>query len=361
MHLDQPTTHLIVGARPNYMKVKVLLDLLPHATLVHTGQHYSAEMFGSFLEQLGMRAPDLTLEPRRDSQVTLIASTMMQLEQLWHERRPRLVIVVGDVNATLAAALVASRGGIPVAHVEAGLRSRDLSMPEEVNRIATDACSSFLFCSEPAGVENLEREGRRAGVVLAGNTMIDCLVALRPRIEARAIRAELGLGGTRYAVLTLHRPANVDDPARLAEILGFLDATGTRFVYPVHPRVAIPDRFRNIRLVPPLGYLDFLKLVTECDFVFTDSGGIQEETTFLSVPCVTYRTTTERPWTVEHGTNELLTSLAGYEGALERARGKRGSVPACWDGRASERIVSHLVDARALLEEGLASNLPSDR
>ena len=334
--------HLVVGARPNYMKAKRLLELLPPSTLIHTGQHFSSELGSEFLGRLGIRTPDVVLAPHRRSQVSLFTSVMDQFERFWHESKPGLVIVFGDVNSTAAAALVASRMGIPVAHVEAGLRSRDLQMPEEVNRILTDACSSLLFCSEPSGVDNLHAEGRREDVYLVGNTMIDCLVALRPLIHRSGILNRHGLAPGQYAVCTFHRPANVDDPAALRRLLTQVDRLDTRFIYPVHPRVDPGDGFRNITTTSPLFYADFIKLVSEAAFVLTDSGGIQEESTFLGVPCLTYRDSTERPITVDQGTNALIADIAEVGPTLETIQ-QRHVVPIeYWDGRASERIVKAL-------------------
>lgn len=338
----QSSIHIVVGARPNYMKVKVLLELLPRVTLIHTGQHFSPEMASSFLGGLGIRQPDVMLSPNRRSQMAMIADLMSDLEEFWETNRAGLVIVVGDVNSTAAAALTASRLGIPVAHIEAGLRSRDLSMPEEVNRILADACSKYLFCSESSGVENLRTEGRSDGIFHVGNTMIDCLVSLLPQIEQSTIVEKLELAPSHYAVCTFHRPSNVDDPQNLHRILHYLNSIGEPVVYPVHPRVTLNGSYRNIRTVSPLFYADFIKLVKDSRFVITDSGGIQEETTFLNVPCLTYRGNTERPSTIEHGTNELLLDLDDFPHALERVRSKTSQGIEKWDGRASRRIVDIL-------------------
>ncbi|MCX6046618.1 MAG: UDP-N-acetylglucosamine 2-epimerase (non-hydrolyzing) [Chloroflexi bacterium] len=345
MPLNHKSVHIVVGARPNYMKVKVLLGLLPNCTLIHTGQHFAEKMSTAFFAQLGIKAPDRVLEPLRQSQIAMIASTMQQLEAYWRENSPRLVIVVGDVNSTMAAALTASRLNLKIAHIEAGLRSRDLSMPEEINRILADACSNYLFCSEQAGVENLAAESRTDHVYLVGNTMIDCLIALQPLIDGRSILAALNLSPVDYAVLTLHRPSNVDNGEKLQHILGFLDKTGHKFIYPVHPRISMDKTFKNIRIVQPLLYLDFIKLVKESTFVFTDSGGLQEETTYLGIPCLTFRPTTERPSTIQLGTNELLQNLEDFEKILDYTLTKTSSIPPFWDGKASARIIKILNEA----------------
>ena len=356
---NYPKIHFVVGARPNYMKAKVLLDLLPNVTLIHTGQHFSPELGGEFLARLGVRQPDVVLAPQRGSQVTLLTSVMQQLDQFWAKSKPGLAIVFGDVNSTAAAALVASRTGIPIAHVEAGLRSRDLSMPEEVNRILTDACASLLFCTEPSGIDNLRNEGRTDGVHLVGNTMIDCLVALRPQIDDSDVLKRLALQPGQYAVCTFHRPSNVDDANALNCLLGRVDRLDRQFIYPVHPRVAVGTGFANIRTIPPLFYSDFIKLVSESAFVLTDSGGIQEETTFLGVPCLTYRSSTERPITIDQGTNVLLENIRDVPQWLEEISGRERRPIEHWDGRASERIVDILRSSfPELVAEGY---LPGDR
>ena len=341
--LNSSDIHLVVGARPNYMKAKVLLELLPDATLIHTGQHFTPELGEEFLNRLGIRQPDVILNPERGSQAQLWASLMVQLEEHWQESRPKLLIVFGDVNSTAAAALVASRMGIQVAHVEAGLRSRDLKMPEEVNRILTDACSDLLLCSEPSGVNNLRAEGRSQGVHLVGNAMIDCLVSLRPMIDQSDVLDRLNLTPNEYAVCTFHRPANVDHPDHFSRLLQDVDQLGHPFVFPVHPRVKITDDCRNITRTPPLFYTDFMRLVSQASYVLTDSGGRQEETSFLGVPCLTYRTTTERPVTIDQGTNRLLPDFGQVHGLLDEIRQQEHQPIENWDGRASHRMVDILL------------------
>lgn len=336
--------HVIVGARPNYMKVKVLLELLPDCQLIHSGQHFSPEMAGGFLDRLGIRQPDVILQPCRDSQVKLLASLLTLFETHWQTNRPECVVVVGDVNSTAAAALTASRMGIPVAHIEAGLRSRDLSMPEEVNRILTDSCSRYGFCSEVSGVENLAAEGRSEGIHLVGNTMIDCLASLMPEIESGGLLETLQLTAGEYAVCTFHRPANVDDVSKLDRILARLNRTGYRFVFPVHPRVKPSRGYDNIRMIDPLFYTDFMQLVKNAKFVVTDSGGLQEETSWLGIPCVTFRPNTERPSTIQWGTNELLLDLVDFDVTLDKVLNKQPQKIEYWDGRASHRIVNRLAE-----------------
>ena len=342
MSLSEKQVHVIVGARPNYMKVKLLMELLPTAVLIHSGQHYSEELFSGFLSKLGIRRPDVQLQPDRASQIKLISDLMVKYEAFWNEQQPDLVIVVGDVNSTAAAALVASRNEIPVAHIEAGLRSRDLQMPEEVNRILTDACSQFLFCSEPSGVENLKSEGRDDGVFLVGNTMIDCLCSVLPEIEQSPVLEDLGLESREYAVCTFHRPSNVDDKSKLVSILEELNSLGTRFVFPVHPRVGELPCFENITAIPPQFYFEFIKLVKESSYVVTDSGGLQEETTYLGVPCATLRPNTERPITIDQGTNQLLRSPVDLSNTIAEIRSRDVVPVSSWDGRATHRILDIL-------------------
>lgn len=339
VNLSDKAIHVIVGARPNYMKVKVLMELLPTATLIHSGQHYSDELFTGFLDKLGIRRPDIQLVPDRRSQVRMISDLMNKYEDLWNESRPDLVVVVGDVNSTAAAALTASRNQIPVAHIEAGLRSRDLSMPEEVNRILTDSCSSLLLCSEPSGVENLATEGRKEGVHLVGNTMIDCLCSVMPQIDQCDVLERMQLIPGEYAVCTFHRPSNVDDKTNLISILDQLDHFGLPFILPVHPRVGELPVFENIITVPPQFYFEFMKLVKESRFVVTDSGGLQEETTFLGVPCATMRPNTERPITITAGTNQLISEAVDLAETLEEIRDRQVAPIPTWDGQATHRIL----------------------
>jgi UDP-N-acetylglucosamine 2-epimerase (non-hydrolysing) len=350
----------IVGARPNFMKAApVVAEMARHpdlfeSILVHTGQHYDENMSAAFLRDLELPTPDVFLGIGSGTHAQQTARVLLALEPVLHRRRPDWVIVVGDVNSTAAAALTCSKLGIRVAHVEAGLRSFDRTMPEEINRIVADHVSDLLFTTEESGNDNLRREGiPDEKVRFVGNVMIDSLVRHLARAERSDVLRKLGgLERGQYAVVTLHRPANVDDPAVLAEILAALESISAHLpiVFPVHPRarermVAIGWQAPAARiLVPePLAYLDFLRLLSQSRLVLTDSGGIQEETTFLGIPCLTLRPNTERPVTIRMGTNQLVDPrgdqiVAAAEAALNGG-GKRGNVPPLWDGRAAERIV----------------------
>ncbi len=359
----------IVGARPNLMKIAAVDRALRRhdgiePVLVHTGQHYDERLSGLFLEQLGLPAPDHYLGVGSGPHGEQTGRIMIALEPLLLELEPALVIVVGDVNSTAAAALVAAKLGQRVAHVEAGLRSFDRTMPEELNRIVTDALSDLLFVTEPSGTENLRREGiPPERIHFVGNVMIDTLLEHRERAAELDMPARLGLEPGGYAVATLHRPANVDSPAALARLIAVLEGVAERLpiIFPVHPRTAA--RLRNggqwqslsgipaLRLVEPLGYLEFLGLMADARVVLTDSGGIQEETTVLGVPCLTLRENTERPVTIERGTNRLagrepssvLAALDDVLGDGHRATG----VPELWDGRAAERIADIILRLRS--------------
>ena len=323
--------------------------------LVHTGQHYDEAMSESFFRELGIAAPGVNLGVGSGSHAAMTAEVLRQIEPILIAQKPDALIVVGDVNSTLAAALAASKLGVRVAHVEAGLRSGDRSMPEEINRVLTDAISEWMFVTEPAGRENLLREGVPAARIhFVGNVMIDTLVANLARAREQNTLARLGLRAGEYVALTLHRPSNVDDPARLSALFSVFEDVHRELpvVFPVHPRTraAIEEKLggRAPRLVTtePLGYLDFLALMADARFVLTDSGGVQEETTALGVPCLTMRENTERPITVSEGTN----TLAGTDPGVIRTEvkkmlageTKRGRVPSLWDGRAAERIAAVL-------------------
>ena len=351
---------VVAGARPNFMKVAPLMWEIAgregvEARLVHTGQHYDRRMSELFFEELRIPRPDADLGVGSGSHAMQTAEVMKRFEPVVLEGRPDAVVVVGDVNSTLACALTAVKLGVPVAHVEAGLRSFDRSMPEEINRVLTDAISRWLLVSEPSGVENLRREGvADERVSLVGNVMIDTLLACRELSRRSPILDQLGLSGRAFGVLTLHRPANVDDPAVLAGLLRAIERLqrDLPIVFPVHPRTAKALEAHDLRSLPglrpiePLGYLDFLRLVSEARLVLTDSGGLQEETTVLGIPCLTLRENTERPITVERGTNTLVgldpdrIVAAGLE-ALARPAGPRPA-PELWDGRAAVRIVDVL-------------------
>jgi UDP-N-acetylglucosamine 2-epimerase (non-hydrolysing) len=353
----------VVGARPNYMKVAPLhrafaryADRVEHL-IVHTGQHYDAEMSDVFFADLEMPQPAVFLGVGSGTHAQQTARIMLAFEPVCMQLRPQLVIVVGDVNSTIACALTAVKMGIPVAHVEAGLRSFDRTMPEEINRVATDAIADYFFVTEPSGVENLRREGALPErIFLVGNTMIDSLLFALPKAKASRLRERLGLRPREYVVVTLHRPSNVDNPEQLRQLLQILGelAEWREVVFPAHPRTrqAI-ERFglqrlvEPLRLLPPLSYVEFIALVLEADFVLTDSGGIQEETTYLGIPCLTLRTTTERPITCQMGTNQLVPpqpeALRRALAALRNGERKRGQVPPLWDGHAAERIAQIVV------------------
>lgn len=359
----KPEILLVAGARPNFMKIAPIAAALREddrlvGTIVHTEQHYDRKMSALFFEELGIPEPTLRLGVGSGSHARQTAEVMTRLEPVLVERKPAAVLVVGDVNSTVAAALVAVKLGIPVAHVEAGLRSFDRSMPEEINRLLTDQISDWLFVSERSGLANLAREGVEPSKVhFVGNVMIDTLLRFRARALALDAPRAHALPARGYAVVTLHRPANVDDPDVLARLLGPIVALGERLpvVFPVHPRTAGTIERSGIglgpgiRLLPPIGYLEFLGLLASARLVLTDSGGIQEETTVLEVPCVTLRDNTERPVTIEEGTNRLGgTDPVGIRRAIEEALAASGEprVPELWDGSAASRIVEVL--ARSL-------------
>jgi UDP-N-acetylglucosamine 2-epimerase (non-hydrolysing) len=353
---------IVVGAaRPNFMKIAPVIRALEErgveVTLVHTGQHYDAQMSDAFFRDLGMRSPDVRLGIGSGSHAEQTAAVMVAFEPLLAEIRPYAVVVVGDVNSTLACALVAAKAGVPVAHVEAGLRSDDRSMPEEINRIMVDAISDWLLTPSPDADQNLMLEGvARERVWCVGNVMVDSLLANRSRADALSLLRRLDLRPQGYTLLTLHRPSNVDDAETLARLLDAVEivAYDRPVVFPAHPRTraklvehGLMDRveaMHNLRLVEPLGYLDCLALLDHACVVMTDSGGIQEETTVLGVPCLTLRETTERPITVTHGTNLVVgtdpaTIVQAYDDVPKVRMERR---PDLWDGQAAARIAAVL-------------------
>jgi UDP-N-acetylglucosamine 2-epimerase (non-hydrolysing) len=359
----------VVGARPNFMKTApVMAEMgrrseLYEQLLVHTGQHYDYEMSEVFFGDLGLPEPDVFLGVGSGTHAEQTARTMVAFEQVVRQWTPSWVFVVGDVNSTLACSLVCAKLGVQVAHVEAGLRSRDRSMPEEINRLVTDQLADLLFTPSRDADANLVAEGIDARKIhFVGNVMIDSLVRSLAEASARTVGADLGLEPGAYAVVTLHRPSNVDDVRDLREIIGALQTINERLpiVFPIHPRTRqslgrdyVDELARELRVLPPLGYLDFIALVRTAGLVITDSGGLQEETTFLGIPCLTVRTTTERPVTIEQGTNRLVEQSreAIVAAALEAVRAPRHehAVPELWDGHAAPRIVqtlARLVDAR---------------
>jgi UDP-N-acetylglucosamine 2-epimerase (non-hydrolysing) len=349
------TVHVlhITGARPNFPKAAPVLRALTERgvrqQLVHTGQHYDERLSTVFFRQLGLPRPDIDLGVGSDTHGRQTAAIMIGLEELVTDARPSMIIVYGDVNSTVAAALVAAKLQIPLAHVEAGLRSFDMTMPEEVNRIVTDRISDLLFATSADAVAHLGNEGvDPARIHLVGNPMIDTLLANLDRFDAAKARAEHGIED-RFVVATLHRPGNVDDPADARALVTAMHAVAdqARVVIPLHPRgragLAAAGLFEHpgVTVLDPLGYVEFLGLVRGADAVVTDSGGVQEETTILGVPCLTLRPNTERPVTITHGTNRLATrdSLPSMVAACLRAgRPETWPVPPLWDGHAGERI-----------------------
>jgi UDP-N-acetylglucosamine 2-epimerase (non-hydrolysing) len=357
----------VVGARPNFMKAAPLVRLLharpaefPHL-LVHTGQHYDAQMSDSFFDELKIPSPDVNLEVGSGSHAETTGRVMIAIEPVMAAFKPDLVVVFGDVNSTMAAAITAKKQNVAVAHVEAGLRSLDRSMPEEINRLCTDAIADLLFTTDTIAGENLLREGHPAEHIhFVGNLMIDTLVAFREAAAAMRMTERLGLTPAAFATLTLHRPSNVDDAKTLRGILEAIAELGAEMpvLFPVHPRtrkriadfgldhlLGARSEGRGIRAVDPLGYLEFLSLNMSARLVLTDSGGIQEETTVLGVPCVTLRDNTERPITVLEGTNRLVGSApdrirAGIASALSAPATPRR--PALWDGHAADRVMAVL-------------------
>jgi UDP-N-acetylglucosamine 2-epimerase (non-hydrolysing) len=347
----------VVGARRNFMKIAPVVRALEaqgaEVAIVHTGQHYDERMSEVFFDELDLRLPDHHLGVGSGSHAEQTARVMTSFEPLIDKLEPDVVIVVGDVNSTLACALVAAKAGPLVAHVEAGLRSRDWSMPEEVNRLATDRVSDYLFAPSPDAVANLEAEGYRDDQIhLVGNVMIDSLLANLDRARARSTLSDLGLEAGGYGLVTLHRPSNVDDDATLQPILAALSRIARQLplVYPAHPRAAARVRRLgvplDVRMIPPAGYLDFLALQAGARLVLTDSGGVQEETTVLGVPCLTLRENTERPITVSEGTNRVVGTdpdriVSEAEDVL--AHGVEARRPRLWDGKAGARIAETLL------------------
>jgi UDP-N-acetylglucosamine 2-epimerase (non-hydrolysing) len=357
----------VCGARPNFMKIAALVRAYAEfpgleSVLVHTGQHYDERMSALFFRELELPEPDVNLEVGSGSHAAQTAEIMRRFEPVLLEQRPDWVVVVGDVNSTIACSLVAAKLGVRVAHVEAGLRSFDREMPEEINRVLTDQLSDLLFVTEPVGVENLRREGVAAQRIhLVGNVMIDTLLRHRERARRSRALVDLQLEAGDYVAVTLHRPSNVDDAATLGEIVAALRrvAQDAAVVFAVHPRthkrlretglLAAFEAGPRLRLIEPLGYLDFLHLMANARAVLTDSGGVQEETTILDVPCLTLRRNTERPITLEQGTNRLVAPERGAIldawGDVVAARWRRGVTPELWDGKAGARIARILAES----------------
>jgi UDP-N-acetylglucosamine 2-epimerase (non-hydrolysing) len=353
-----PKILCVAGARPNFMKVKPVVDALERravdVVLVHTGQHYDASMSDAFFRDLDLRQPDFSLGVGSGSHAEQTGKVMIAFEALLPDVEPDAVIVVGDVNSTLGCALVVAKSPALLAHVEAGLRSNDWSMPEEVNRIAVDHVSDLLLAPSPDAVENLFTEGLGERAVLVGNVMVDTLLANIERARLRPILPALELAEGAYGLVTLHRPANVDDDASLGRLVQALRevAQTLPLVLPAHPRararIAAQGEVPGLTIVPALGYLDFLALESAALVVLTDSGGVQEETTVLGVPCLTLRENTERPITVSEGTNRVVgtrpEAIVAAVADVVRCR-PQPRCPALWDGRASERVADSLLRA----------------
>ena len=352
---------IVVGTRPNFVKVTQFKRVVANypeldVRIVHTGQHYSAAMADVFFEQFGME-PDFFLEVPPGSPGTQMAEIMLRLERLIAEKYvPDLMIVVGDVNSTFAAALTANKLGIRLAHLESGLRSLDRTMPEEINRILTDEISDYYFVTEQSGLDNLVQEKKRGMAYFVGNTMIDTMVAYEEQIQASRIMEELDVVDGQFVLMTMHRPATVDVREELEKLVVLIEqiATMYKIVFPIHPRTVtrlrefgLEERLRDcsgLRLTEPLDYFAFQKLIAGAACILTDSGGVQEESTFRQVPCLTLRSSTERPSTVLLGTNELVTfdvtTLLDKIHCIHDGRWKRGEIPPLWDGNSTERIMS---------------------
>ncbi len=358
----------IVGARPNFMKIAPIMDAIKRHNqsstspikhmLVHTGQHYDEKMSKLFFDDLEIPKPDINLEVGSASHVEQTAEIMIKFEKVCLSEKPTHVLVVGDVNSTIACALVASKLNIKIIHVEAGLRSFDRSMPEEVNRVLTDAISDMLFITEKSAEENLRREGiPNDKIFFVGNVMIDALLKHKEQAKKSNILNVLNLEKQKYSVITLHRPSNVDDPIILKEIFTALNEISLKIplLYPVHPRARnnmdklYNDINGNIIFCDPLGYMDFLQITSNSRFVLTDSGGIQEETTVLGIPCLTIRENTERPVTISQGTNILVGTkkekIVQEAEKILKGKTQKSKIPDLWDGKTAERIVGILTSS----------------
>lgn len=356
----------IVATRPNFIKIAALHDAfekypLISSKILHTGQHYDENMSSIFFKELNIPKPHFYLGVNKGSPISQQANVMLKFETILKVEQPDLVLVVGDVNATVACSMVAVHAGIKVAHIEAGLRSEDPSMPEEINRIITDAISHDLFVTEDSGVSNLIKEGRgEKNIHLVGNVMIDTLVKYYPQIKRKTILNDLGINAKDYILMTMHRPSNVDQKASLLKTIKLIRQLGMykKIVFPIHPRTQKRfvdhgifeelENISNLYLLQPQPYLSFLHLMDNASLVITDSGGIQEETTFMKTPCLTIRKTTERPITIAVGTNILIKDFIVEDILIQvqeilNTKTKKGEIPELWDGNASERIVQILL------------------
>ncbi|MBV6440293.1 MAG: UDP-2,3-diacetamido-2,3-dideoxy-D-glucuronate 2-epimerase [Saprospiraceae bacterium] len=364
----------VVGARPNFVKIAALekaFRAYPQVgfQIVHTGQHYDPSLDEVFFRELDIPKPDFHLGVGSDTSNRQLGQMLLGLEPVLEKTRPHAVLVVGDTTSALAGALAASGTGIPIAHVEAGLRSGDRSMPEEINRILTDTVSDFLFVTEQAGLENLEKEGVAGEkVFFTGNCMMDTLMLFRDAAARTAMVQRLGLTVRQYALVTLHRPSNVDTEKGLETVIRILEAMSEEIplVFPVHPRtagrlkafgwMARLEAIADLRVIEPQGYLEFLNLLENAALALTDSGGIQDETTFLGIPCLTLRTTTERPVTLSLGTNELIEVpdpglIRQKVQQIREDKWKTGIIPERWDGQSARRIAAILIQHFPLLDE----------
>jgi UDP-N-acetylglucosamine 2-epimerase (non-hydrolysing) len=355
---------LIAGARPNFMKISPIIDAIKQAQkegkpisfrLIHTGQHYDKNMSGSFFEQLGIPEPDVNLGAGGGTQAEQTASIMIGYETLLLKESTDLCLVVGDVTSTMACAIVAQKQHVKVAHIEGGIRSGDWSMPEEINRLVTDAITNYFFTTTELANESLRKSGvSNDRIFWVGNTMIDTLMKHRPRFIKPSLWDTIGLTEGKYIVMTLHRPANVDEEGQLKLLIDEIieHSNGLPLVFPVHPRTAkifenLGIKHPRLHTIEPLGYLEFNYLVEKAMVIITDSGGITEETTVMGVPCMTLRNNTERPETITEGTNELLgtdpKAIAPAFEMLFSGKWKKGGIPEKWDGNTSTRIVNHLL------------------
>nr|WP_223164994.1 UDP-N-acetylglucosamine 2-epimerase (non-hydrolyzing) [Massilia frigida] len=374
--MTMPLIYLVAGARPNFMKIAPIVRALQQQDaltfkIIHTGQHYDREMNDVFFEELGIPQPDIFMGAGGGSHAQQTAKIMVAFEELCQAERPAAVLVVGDVNSTLACSIAAKKLNIPVAHVEAGLRSGDMTMPEEINRLVTDSISDWFFVTEPSAVTHLRREGKAESAIhYVGHVMVDNVLFQADKLgtadtssyETSAIKAARSANGARYGVVTLHRPSNVDDAAMMSTLAGALReiAQELPLIFPVHPRTrANLDSFGidlgpNVTLVGPQAYMAFLNLWKDAAVVLTDSGGLQEETTALGVPCITIRENTERPVTVDEGSNVLVGTdparIVAEARKVLRGEGKQGRRPHLWDGKAAERIVAVLTKELATKE-----------
>jgi UDP-N-acetylglucosamine 2-epimerase (non-hydrolysing) len=354
----------IVGARPNFMKIAPLMHQLAKSDkietiLLHTGQHYDEKMSHLFFEELQIPKPDFNLEVGSETQAKQVAKIMDKFEDACLEIKPDAILVVGDVNSTMACSIVAAKLGIKIIHLEAGLRSYDRRMPEEINRLVTDVLADLLLTPSPDAIENLHKEGISDSKIRpVGNIMIDTLYRFIPKAERSRIMKDMSLSFKEYGLITLHRPSNVDEKESLESILIAFNEiqSKTKLIFPIHPRTkknielfglgSLLNSQKNLILTEPLGYLDFQKLLVNSNFVITDSGGVQEETTALKIPCITLRENTERPITVWEGSNELIgfdmKKLIEYSNKAIEGNWKESKVPALWDGKTSERVVNIL-------------------